>query len=153
MIVDADVLSRMAIEDYLRHCGYPVIEGGSAEDVAAVLATEREVDVMLIEMTLSGTEDGFSLARKVRSEQPDSVVILTSSAAEQAEKAGELCGDGPLMKPYDPSELERRLTFNVTTSNIPCATRMHSIVAMLPRCCTISLAVPQISSGSKDAWR
>jgi DNA-binding response OmpR family regulator len=109
MVVDADVLSRMAIADYLRHCGYSVLEGSSAEDVDAVLTTEREIDVMLIDLTLSGTQDGFSLARKVRAEHPDIVVILTSSAAKQAEKAGELCDDGPLMKPYNPAELERRI--------------------------------------------
>jgi DNA-binding response OmpR family regulator len=109
MVVDADVLSRMAIADYLRHCGYTVIEGSSAEDVEAVLSTERPIDVMLIDMTLSGTQDGFSLARKLRAEQPDMIVILTSTAAKQAEKAGELCDDGPLTKPYHPAELERRI--------------------------------------------
>jgi DNA-binding response OmpR family regulator len=109
MVVDADVLSRMSIADYLRHCGYRVVEGSSAEDVQAVISTEREIDVMLIDMTLSGTQDGFSLASKVRAEHPDIVVILTSTAAKQAEKAGELCDDGPLMKPYNPAELERRI--------------------------------------------
>ena len=109
MVVDADVLSRMSIADYLRHCGYRVLEGSSAEDVQAVFSTQREIDVMLIDMTLSGTQDGFSLASKVRAEHPGIVVILTSTAAKQAEKAGELCDDGPLMKPYNPAELERRI--------------------------------------------
>jgi len=109
MVVDADVLSRMAIADYLRHCGYHVVEGSSAEDVEAVFSTEREIDVMLIDMTLSGTQDGFALASKVRAEHPDIVVILTSTAAKQAEKAGELCDDGPQVKPYNHAELERRI--------------------------------------------
>jgi hypothetical protein len=61
MIVDADVLSRMSVADYLQHCGSSVVEGQQRRG-RAVFSTEREIDVMLIDMTLSGTQDGFCLA-------------------------------------------------------------------------------------------
>lgn len=109
MVVDADLLSRMAVADYLRHCGYRVIEGSSADDVDAVLYSHRHVDIMLIDLTLDDSQDGFALAQRVRSSHPVIEVILTSSPARLAEKAGDLCDDGPLVKPYDPKELERRI--------------------------------------------
>jgi|UPI000480A3A4 DNA-binding response OmpR family regulator len=109
MVVDADILSRTAIADYLRHCGYRVIEGSSADDVDTVLGSAHTVDVVLVDLTLAGSQDGFSLSRRLRADYPDMLVILTSSAAKQAETAADLCEDAPLVKPYEPKELERRI--------------------------------------------
>jgi DNA-binding response OmpR family regulator len=109
MVVDADILSRTAIADFLRHCGYRVIEGGSAEDVDTVLGSEHTVDVVLVDLTLTGSQDGFALAKRLRTDHPELAVILTSSTAKQAEKATDLCDEAPLVKPYDTKELERRI--------------------------------------------
>jgi DNA-binding response OmpR family regulator len=108
MVIDADILSRMAIADYLRHCGYHVIEGSSEADADAVLGAKHEVHVMLVELSLDDSQ-GFNLAKRLRSEQPGIDVILTSSTAKLAEKAGHLCEEGPLVKPYEHKELERRI--------------------------------------------
>jgi DNA-binding response OmpR family regulator len=109
MVVDADILSRSAIADYLRHCGYRVIEGSSAAEVDAVLDSERTIDVMLVDLTLAGSQDGFALSRRLRAAYPEMQVILTGTAAKQAEKAHDLCDEGPLVKPYDVKELELRI--------------------------------------------
>lgn len=109
MVVDSDILPRMAIADYLRDCGYKVIEGSSSADVRAVLNAGHDVAVLLIDMQLPSSEDGFALAREVRADYPEVIVIRTSSAAKLADKAGELCDDGPLIKPYHPQELLRRI--------------------------------------------
>ena len=53
--------------------------------------------------------DGFGLARWVRQNRPGIDVILTSGIAKAAEKAGDLCDDGPLEKPYHPQEVVRRI--------------------------------------------
>jgi len=53
--------------------------------------------------------DGFGLARWVRENHPDIDVILTSGIARAAEKAGDLCDEGPLEKPYHPQEVVRRI--------------------------------------------
>src|ERR1700730_9036815 len=99
----------MVIADYLRDCGYKVIEGVSADDVLAVLRAGRKIDVILAEVQLSGVTDGFELARSIRENHPDIDVILTSGVAKAAAKAGELCDDGPLEKPYHPSEIIGRI--------------------------------------------
>ncbi|WP_395023213.1 response regulator transcription factor [Dongia sp.] len=109
MVVDADILARMAIADYLRDCGYKVIEGASGADAHTVLAHGHPVDVLLIDMQLQSSEDGFELARAIRADYPQIAVIHTSSAAKLADKAADLCDDGPLIKPYHPQELLRRI--------------------------------------------
>jgi len=109
MVVDADILARMAIADYLRDCGYKVIEGSSGAEVLAVLNAGHGIDVLLIDMQLRSSEDGFALAREIRARHPDIVIIRTSTTAKLADKAADLCDDGPLVKPYHPQELLQRI--------------------------------------------
>jgi CheY-like chemotaxis protein len=108
-VVDPDVLVRMVIADYLRDCGYKVVEGVNADDVLAVLEAGKKIDVILIEVRLAGRLDGFELARQIRDTHADIDVILTSSVARAADKASDLCDEGPLEKPYHPQEIVRRV--------------------------------------------
>jgi DNA-binding response OmpR family regulator len=109
MVVEPDILIRMVIADYLRECGYRVIEGLAAADVHAVLRAGEPVHIVMADVELADGADGFHLAREIRRNHPDIDVILSSSAARSAEKAGDLCDDGPLEKPYHPQEALRRI--------------------------------------------
>ncbi len=111
LIVDDDVLVRAALADYLRECGYRVIEAESAEAALTVLqAGGRPVDVLFSLAELPGRMDGFSLARWVRGNRPEIEVILVGSVAKAAASAGELCEEGPtLKKPYDSSLVLERI--------------------------------------------
>jgi CheY-like chemotaxis protein len=109
LVVEPDILVRMVIANYLRDCGYKVLEGASAADVTAVLGSEQKIDVVFSEVRLHGQMDGFGLARLVREQYPDIDVILTTGAARAADKASDLCEDGPLEKPYHPQEIVRRI--------------------------------------------
>ena len=81
----------------------------SADDVLAVLEAGRKIDVILAEVRLAGSLDGFGLARYIRDDHPEIDVILTSGVARAADKASDLCDDGPLDKPYHPQEVVRRI--------------------------------------------
>lgn len=109
MVAEPDVLARMVLAEYLRDCGYNVIEAVSAEDVLAVLAADHKIDIVIAEVTLTGEVDGFTLAKEIRAAYQEVDVILTWGAANAAEKAGDLCEEGPLDKPYHPQELVRRI--------------------------------------------
>jgi DNA-binding response OmpR family regulator len=109
MVVEPDILVRMVIADYLRECGYRVIEGLAAADVYAVLGAGEPIHVVMVDIALDGDTDGFGLAREIRKAQPGIDVILSSSAASATEKASGLCEDGPLEKPYHPREALRRI--------------------------------------------
>jgi CheY-like chemotaxis protein len=108
-VVEPDILVRMVIADYLRDCGYKVVEGVSADDALAVLEAGRKIDVILAEVRLAGSLDGFGLARQIREDHPEIDVILTSGVTRTAEKARDLCDDVPLEKPYHPQEVVRRI--------------------------------------------
>lgn len=109
LVLEPDILVRMIISDYLRDCGFKVVEGVSADDAVVVLESGQKIDIIFAEVQLSGSMDGFGLAQWVREKQPDIDMILTAGIARAAEKAGDLCDEGPLEKPYHPQEVVRRI--------------------------------------------
>jgi DNA-binding response OmpR family regulator len=109
-VVEPDILVRMVVAEYLRECGFKVIEGATAKDVRTVLEAGRQVDVIFADVKLDGDMDGFALAKHVREKHARVDVILTSGTKNAANKASELCDeDGPLEKPYQPQEVVRRI--------------------------------------------
>ncbi len=107
LVVEDKVLERAAISEYLRHCGYHVIEAASADE-ALVLLNEAKlsIDLVFSVVEMPGSMDGFALAHWVRANRPEMDVILASNIVKAAEKAGDLCEKGPhLQKPYEPEAL------------------------------------------------
>jgi CheY-like chemotaxis protein len=104
LIVDGDILSRHAIADYLRHCGYVVVEAVSTDEAMTALGDPAlEVDVILCEVGAIGTRSGFELANWVRRHRPELEVRIAGSLAGVADTAAELCEVGPhLTRPYEP---------------------------------------------------
>jgi DNA-binding response OmpR family regulator len=110
MVIEPDVLVRMDVADYLRECGYRVIEGITAADVWTFLQGGGRFDVLLSDVNLAGDVDGFALATRIRQTYSNVDVILTSGISGAADKARDLCGDGPIRKPYHPKDVAARIT-------------------------------------------
>ena len=102
LIVEADELVRAPLAEYLRECGYRVLEAVNAREARQLLTNgEWGIDVVLCEVE-SLDESGFILRTWVRRNYPRIAVVLAGSVARAAEKAGDLCEEGPtLSKPYD----------------------------------------------------
>jgi len=109
MMLEPDVIVRAEISDFLRECGYRVIEGADAKDVREIIQSGTQIDVLLAEVQLTGDSSGFELAQELRQTRPEIAVILVSSINNVVEKASDLCGRGPLKKPYRPEEILRRI--------------------------------------------
>lgn len=110
LVVEDEVLVRMVVAEYLRDCGFMVIEAGSAQEALALFKVDIEVDVVFSDIQMPGEMDGFALNQWLRRHRPDVKVILTSGAASAANKAADLCHEGPLLpKPYDSEDVERRI--------------------------------------------
>ncbi|MCB8880693.1 response regulator [Acidisoma cellulosilytica] len=110
LVVEDEVLVRMVISDYLRECGYRVIEAGNAEEALVILQSSEKVDVVFSDVQMTGPMDGFGLAQWVRRNQPWLKMLLTSGNARAAHTAGELCEEGPLeAKPYHPQAILTRI--------------------------------------------
>ncbi len=98
----------MAVAQYLRTCGYEVVEASHAAEAIEVLSSATPVDLVFSDVHMPGGMDGFGLATWVRQNYPAVKVILTSGVARTAEKAGDLCAQGPMLrKPYGEGELVR----------------------------------------------
>ena len=103
LVVEDEVLVRMVISDYLRSCGYKVIEAANADEAIIILDhVEIEVDVVFSDIGMPGSMDGFQLSKWLRANRPTIDVILTGSVPRAADAAADLCDSGPLPKPYHP---------------------------------------------------
>jgi CheY-like chemotaxis protein len=110
LVVVDEVLVRMALSDYLRECGYNVVETSDAQEAIEVMTSDVAVDVAFSDIVMPGSLDGFGLAQWIRRERPDIKVVLSSGVARSAKAAGELCEHGPMLaKPYEHADLERRI--------------------------------------------
>jgi DNA-binding response OmpR family regulator len=111
LIVDPDVVSRHPIAEYLRECGYRVLEAADTDEAMAIVNRQGvTVDILLADMAATGKLDGFGLAHWVRENRADIKIILVGTVAREAAKAGDLCEEGPqLAKPYHPQLLLDRI--------------------------------------------
>jgi CheY-like chemotaxis protein len=106
LVVEDEVLIRSNIAQYLRECGYRVIEAVNAEEALIVLRSEIRIDLVLTDVQMPGSMDGFELAKWIRANKKQVQVILVGTPERAAHAAGELCEDGPLLaKPYEPQAL------------------------------------------------
>jgi DNA-binding response OmpR family regulator len=105
MVIEPDVLVRMTISDFLRECGYRVIEGVRADDVWTVLDSQVALDLVLAEVHLSEESEGFSLAQRLRQTRPHIDVVLASGIVDASEKSSDLCSRGPIKRPYHPQQV------------------------------------------------
>ena len=104
LIVDADIVSRHAIADFLRHCGYAVVEAANTDE-ALIALSERtlSIDVIVCDIAAIGARSGFELATWVRQNRPELEVRLAGTLESAASTAAELCETGPhLARPYEP---------------------------------------------------
>jgi len=109
MVLESDVIIRTEIAEFLRECGYKVIEGVTANDLWIVIDAKVKLDVVFSEVNLPGETDGFTVARRIRQTHPQIDVILTSSIEGAAEKIKDLCDEAPLKKPYRAEDVAARI--------------------------------------------
>lgn len=102
LLVDAEELVRTPLAQYLRECGYRVLEATNAEEAQRLLSQgSRAIDIMLVDIqTLGGA--GFAFTTWVRHNKPGIRVLSVGTVAAAARTAGDLCEEEPpIRKPYD----------------------------------------------------
>lgn len=110
LVVEDEVLLRLVVAEYLRDCGYRVIEAANADEAVLVLKDPRMViDVLFSDIDMPGSMDGFGLAQWTRSNRPELEIILTGSVPRTVNAAATLCEEGPLPKPYEPQSVHDRI--------------------------------------------
>lgn len=104
LIVDGDVLVRLALAEYLRGCGYRTLEASTAEEAMTVLQSPdfAEIDIAFVDAQAPGNGGGFAVAAWIRQNRREIDVLLVGNPAAAVETAAELCEDKPAFaKPFD----------------------------------------------------
>ena len=108
LVVDDDPSIREMVSDYLVDNDFEVHTAASGEEMGRVLESQG-ADLVILDVKLPG-EDGFGLARALRSRSQTPIIMLTAQSDEVDRIVGlELGADDYLTKPFSPRELLARI--------------------------------------------
>jgi len=101
MLVEADILIRQPLAEYLRDCGFRVTEAASPAEARTLLQDGQVRTDCVLADAAEEPDEVFALANWIRDTMPDVQVILAGGVNRTANEAGKLCNEGPaLVKPY-----------------------------------------------------
>jgi len=78
LLVEDEVLIRMATADTLRAADFAVIEAASADEALAILNASVKVDVVMTDVRMPGSMDGLALANLLRAKRPELKLVVIS---------------------------------------------------------------------------
>lgn len=100
LVVEDEVLVRLAVSDFLRQCGYRVLEAINGDEAQQIFGAGEPVAIVIAEVNLGLGINGFELAKWVRKNHPGVRILLASGVWKLVESVNGIC-DGPLLKkPY-----------------------------------------------------
>ena len=105
LVVEDEVFTRLCIVDYLKCCGFAVLQAHDADEAIEQLQDHGSIGAMFSDIQMAGSMDGAALAQWSRRERPDVKVLLTSGRSLPP-----TVRDWPMLaKPYNPSDVAREL--------------------------------------------
>jgi DNA-binding NtrC family response regulator len=107
LVVEDEEGIRICTTEFLRDCGYHVVEAGTVAEAKDVLL-RGPVDLVFSDINMPNRETGFALEKWVRRHFPDIKVLLTSAVPQAVEDTKGLL-EPLISKPYTLSSLERRI--------------------------------------------
>jgi DNA-binding NtrC family response regulator len=78
LIVDDEIMVRMALSTELQDAGFTTIEAMNGADALEQLNEDNDIDVVVSDIRMPGAIDGFALSREVVRTWPDKKVVLMS---------------------------------------------------------------------------
>jgi CheY-like chemotaxis protein len=106
LVVEDDVLVRVAAAQYLRGCGFAVLEAVNVDEALDILGADKLVRVVFTDVKLPGERNGLDLTRTILSDHPNVRVLLTSGVSPFPDA---LNGVTLLKKPYFLYDVERHV--------------------------------------------
>jgi CheY-like chemotaxis protein len=99
LLVEDEVLIRMALAQELRNGGYTVIEAANSEEALRILCSNIPVDLVLTDIRMPGSMDGAELVRTVRTAYPTIKLVISSAYTPDSDLLDSI--DGFMSKPVD----------------------------------------------------
>lgn len=110
LVVEDELFVREPIAEYLRECGYHVLEAGDAREAISLIDAADPIDVVFSDVRMPGDMDGFALAQWLRKHHPEVSVLLTSGYYASRNLGGPSLQDVKLIeKPYSQAQVLRRI--------------------------------------------
>ncbi|HEY1188269.1 MAG TPA: ATP-binding protein [Gemmata sp.] len=106
LLVEDEERVRKLVHTTLEGWGYAVTEADRAETALALLATGREIDLLVTDLVMPGM-DGRELATRVRSLRPEVAVVFVSGFVPDLRRAEGFSDGVFLPKPFAPFDLLR----------------------------------------------
>lgn len=78
LVLEDEVLIRLAIAEELRAQGLTVVEAVSADEAWSYLQAGGHVDLIFSDICMPGSMDGLELARRVKATHPEIQIVITS---------------------------------------------------------------------------
>ncbi len=109
LVVDDELVIRMAVADHLKDCGFLVIEACDAEEAIEVLRAVPSVALVFSDVRMPGPMDGLGLAGWLAEHRPGLPVVLATGDLGKTVAAEELCGAHFFLKPYSFEGVARKV--------------------------------------------
>ncbi|MCG8667960.1 MAG: ATP-binding protein [Pseudomonadales bacterium] len=109
LIVDDDPSHRSLLQEILSPLGFPIIQAHDAEHCLTMIQNcEFMQSIFLLDISMPGLS-GWELAQRIRSQQPDAVILMISANANTTSPINPPPHDGYLIKPIRPDDLLAQL--------------------------------------------
>ena len=108
LIVDDEEFLLEYVRIVLLRSGFTVLTAQTGEEAwQLILHSQNEIRLVLTDIVMPGSFDGFELADRVRRRQPDlPVLFMTGAPLEDYSSSGDLVSKRLLLrKPFDPGQL------------------------------------------------
>jgi len=79
LVVEDEVIIRMAAANELRSHGFDVMEADNAKEAIILLKTQVPIALLFTDVRLPGSMNGLALARLVHEEHPDMKIVVTTA--------------------------------------------------------------------------
>jgi CheY-like chemotaxis protein len=106
LVVEDELIIRLFLVEALEEAGYDVVEAASGDHAAKELDGPDGFRVLLTDLHMPGTLDGFALARRAREKDPNIAVLYMTGRPDALQPLGAISRrDAVLLKPYGPSQV------------------------------------------------
>jgi PAS domain S-box-containing protein len=119
MIVEDELIVAKNIENHLRKIGYEVIAIVDSGEEAIARAAETKMDLVLMDIKLTGEIDGVEAARQINNRFQTPVVYLTAYADDETlQRAKVTAPFGYIIKPFESKKLHTTIEIALYKNNM-----------------------------------
>ncbi len=109
LLVEDDLDVRRTLRRKIAALGFPVVEAGDADEALILLRQLQGVGVVLSDVDMPGSMNGFGLASQVQKQFPQLQMVLMSGQNIQSPTQPELAAIPFLRKPFSDADLLQHL--------------------------------------------